>query len=272
LRADLTPERWETEAAASEPKRPDRPSDSRPVTLAQHVAELRKRIIRVSVALAVGATAGWFLYGFVLRLLIRPYCALDVQHRLDGAGGDCALIATSVLEPFSVHLKVALLIGVVLSAPVAFHQVWTLVAPTLTSAQRRHGLMFVVCAQLMFLLGAAFAFFVMSKGLEVLVGLGGDRIFTLLSAADYVSFMIRTTLAFGLVFEMPVVLLSLVLVGVTDSARLARLRAHAIVVNLVLAAVLTPTVDPVSMLLMAGPMVALYEATVLLAKLIERSR
>lgn len=239
------------------------------MTLAEHLAELRTRIIRIVLAVALGAAAGWWFSDPALSLLMQPYCDLPGAFRPDG---ECSLIITRPLEGFGVRVKVSLVIGLFLAAPVLFHQLWRFIAPGLTKRERRYTLPFVAGSQVMFAAGAAFAFFVIPKGLRVLIELAGENVATLLAAGEYVSFILTTILAFGLVFEVPLLVVFLVVIGLLNTHQLRRFRPYAIVANFLVAALVTPTVDAVTMLLMAGPMMALYEASILAGWFIERSR
>lgn len=239
------------------------------MTLAEHLAELRTRLIRIVVAVSLGAVVGWVLFEPVFDFLTQPYCDVPGAYRPDG---DCQLIVTRVLEAFSVRVRVALIIGLFIAAPVLFHQLWGFITPGLTRQERRYTLPFVVLGQMMFAAGAAFAYFVIPKGLGILLRLGGEQITTLLSAGEYFSFVLRTIVAFGLVFQVPLVIVFLSLVGLVTTAQLRRFRPYAVVANTAVAAVVTPTVDAVTMLFMAGPMILLYELAIVASWLIERAR
>lgn len=239
------------------------------MTLAEHLSELRARLVRSLLAVGAGSVVGWFVYEPLLTFVKQPYCDLPEAFRVRG---ECQLIVTRVLEAFSVRIKIALVVGLILGAPVLLHQLWRFITPGLTGRERRYTLPFVVVGQMMFLAGAGFAYFVIPKGLAILLGLGGEQLATLLSAGEYLSFVLTTTIAFGLVFEVPLVIVFLALLEVVDSHQLRRLRPYAVVINFFIAAVITPTVDAVTMLFMAGPMVGLYEASIVATRLIERSR
>ncbi len=239
------------------------------MTLGEHLSELRTRLIRIIAAVLLGSVVGWVLFDPILGFLKQPYCDLPSAYR---QAGECALVVTRPLEGFAVRVKVSLVVGIVIAAPVLFHQVWRFVVPGLTDRERHYTFPFVALSQIMFLLGAGFAYMVIPKGLGIVIALGGEEITPLLTAAEYVSFIIMTVLAFGLIFEVPLAFVFLAAVGVLSSAQLRRFRPYAIVLNFFLAALITPTVDAVSMLFMALPMVVLYEASILAAWLIERSR
>jgi sec-independent protein translocase protein TatC len=238
------------------------------MSLFEHLGELRTRLVRIAIAITLGGVIGWFVFEPVFDFLSQPYCALPGAYRPDG---ECALIVTRVLEAFSVRVRVSLTIGLFLATPVLFHQIWRFITPGLTGRERRLTLPFVIGSVIMFALGAGFAFFVIPQGLTILLRMGGDQIATLLSAAEYFSFVLTIVVVFGLVFQVPLIVVFLSLIGVVDTDQLRRFRAHAIVANCVIAAIATPA-DVVTMVMMAVPMALLYEAAIIAAWGIERSR
>jgi sec-independent protein translocase protein TatC len=247
------------------------------MTLREHLGELRNRLFKALLALGVGAVVGYVVFPYVLDLLIEPYCSA-----LDTLGGavsgdvddpdDCGLVALRPLEPFSVRMKTAVVLGLFVGGPVIFDQRWRFITPGLTKSERRYALPFVVLSQVMFAVGIGFAYLVIPQGLRILLFLGGDRIQPLLSAQEYLSFFLTMSVAFGLVFELPLVLIFLAMVGVVRAEMLRNARPYAVVVMVVAAAFITPTTDAVTLLLMAGPMLLFYELSILAAVLIERAR
>lgn len=238
--------------------------------LLEHLAELRARLVRVGVVLALGTVVGYVVFPYVLEALIAPYCSNPLAYR--NPSGDCSLIAIRALEPFSVRMKVSLLVGVFVGGPVIFYQLWRFVTPGLTTRERRYALPFVAGSQVMFAAGIAFAYLIIPRGLEILLAFAGDQVTPQLTANEYLSFFLTTSVAFGVVFELPLVLVFLSMVGVVTAAAMRRFRPYAVVLNLVVAAVVTPTTDAVTLLFMAVPMVAFYELAILAAWLIERRR
>jgi sec-independent protein translocase protein TatC len=239
------------------------------MTLFEHLAELRTRLFRAMLALAVGSVIGYLVFPWVLQVLVDPYCqalaVINPEH-------SCNLVALRPLEPFSVRMKTAVVIGMFVGGPVIFYQLWRFITPGLTRRERRLALPFVVLSQVMFALGIGFAYLVIPQGLRILLGIAGPDVETLLSANEYLSFFLTTSVAFGLVFELPLVLIFLALVGVVRSDMLRRWRPYAVVLILIAAAFITPTTDAITLLLMAGPMVLFYEFSILAARLIERAR
>jgi len=239
------------------------------MSLFAHLAELRRRLTRALIALALGMIVGYFVFPQVLELMMAPYCAVADSIRPDGT---CTLIALTPLEPLSVRLKTAFVIGLFLGGPVIFYQLWRFITPGLTTSERRYALPFVTISQVMFALGILFAYFVIPFGLRTLLGFGGPGIEPFLSASEYLSFFLTLSIAFGLVFELPLVLIFLALVGVISAAGLRKARPYAILASVVVSAFITPTNDALTLFFMAGPMILFYEVSIIAAWLIERSR
>ena len=238
------------------------------MSLIEHLRELRTRMFRAVMALAVGTIIGYAVFPYLLDGLIAPYCSVLA------ARGDetCTLIALRPLEPFSVRIRTSLVIGLFIGGPVIFYQLWKFITPGLTQRERRATLPFVALSQLMFGLGIAFAYLVIPQALGVLLSLGGPRIAPMLSATEYLSFFLAMCVALGLVFELPLVLISLALVGVIDAHGLSKARPYAVVGMVTAAAIITPTTDAVTLLLVAGPMWLFYEISTGVAWIIGRRR
>jgi sec-independent protein translocase protein TatC len=240
------------------------------MSLVEHLAELRTRVFRALLAVGLGTVLGYIVFEQVFDVLIKPYC--DVPTAFRTATGDCALVASRALEAFSTRIKTSVIIGLFLGGPVLFYQLWRFITPGLTDSERRYALPFVVGSQVMFALGIGFAYLVIPQGLRILLGMGGDNITPLLTASEYLSFFTRTVIAFGLVFEIPLILVFLSLVGLVTAAGLRRFRPYAIVLNVTLAAIITPSTDAITLMFLAGPMIVFYEASILAAWLIQRRR
>lgn len=239
------------------------------MSLLEHLQELRRRLGRAALALVLGSVVGYIVFPYVLDLLIQPFCqALAVL----APERDCSLVALRPLEAFSVRMKTAVVIGLFVGGPVIFYQLWRFITPGLTPRERRLSLPFVILSQVMFGVGLVFAYLVIPQGLRILLGLAGPQVETLLSADEYLSFFLTTSVAFGLVFELPLVLIFLAMVGVVTDQSLRRARPYALVGIVVAAAIITPTTDAVTLLLMATPMALFYELSILAAWVIGRRR
>lgn len=243
------------------------------MTLVEHLAELRARLVTCGIAVAAGFALGFALRERVFALLIRPYCELPRALRAGSSAFDpdhCSLVFTDPMGAFFISLKAAAVVAIIVAAPVVCYQVWRFVTPGLHDVERRYSLPFVVISQLLFLGGAVFSYLVIPKGLRLLLSFAGPNVVSLMEANRYLTFILHTMLAFGVAFELPLILVMLSLMGVVTSEGLRRHRRHALVGIFAAAAVLTPTQDPLTMALMAVPLAGLYEVAALAARLIER--
>ena len=239
------------------------------MTVVQHLDELRTRlVISVGAFLALSIVAFVF-YDPIFDLIIDPLCSLPAD-KLGPQG--CKLNQFTPLEGFQVRLKLTAMVGLVLASPVWLYQLWAFIVPGLTQKEKRYALPFVASSLTLFLVGATFAYLLLPTGLRVLIGLGGENLVPTLRADAYVNFVGLMLIAFGVTFELPLVLLFLGLAGVISVDWLRRHRRGAIVGIAALAAIVTPSQDPYTMLAMAVPLYILYEATILLLRFLTRKR
>ncbi len=254
----------------------DRARRSGEMTLVEHLAELRTRIFRSLIALAVGFGVGFVLREQVLDVIREPYCQLPSEVRAGPAavsGGDeCALIVLQVLDGLMISIKLAAIVAVIVAAPVVFYQILRFVMPGLRPIEKRYAIPFLLAGWVLFIGGAAFAYFVIPRGLALLLSLAGEGITPVLSAREYVDFMLFTVVAFGLSFEFPLVLTVLVLTDVVTVDGLRKYRRHAVFLVFLAAAIITPTGDPFTMSAMAVPLLIFYEGCILLARWRARRR
>lgn len=253
----------------------DAPPAPGEMTLSEHLNELRSRLFKSAVAVTAGFVVGFVFRHQVFSVLIRPYCELDPALRAGSNLFDaerCQLIVTDPLAMFFISLKAAAVIAVVLAGPYVCYQIWRFVTPGLESVERKYALPFVVISQLLFAGGAVFSYVVIPRGLDFLLSLAGPDIVALLDANAYLGFMLQVMISFGLAFEFPLILIMLALMGVVSADGLRRSRRYALFGTFVAAAIITPTQDPLTMSLMAAPLVAFYEISVVVARLIERRR
>ncbi|WP_370324744.1 twin-arginine translocase subunit TatC [Euzebya sp.] len=243
------------------------------MTLFEHLAELRTRLIRATLGFAVAFVVGFALNEVVSDILTSPYCSLPAEIRTNvSSGSDCELIFTSVMGAFVVRIKAAMVVAVTFGGPIVFYQLWAFIVPGLKAKEKRYAAPFVILSQLLFLAGAVFSLFILPKGLEFLLQFGGDDFVPLLDADSYLTFLLRTMVAFGISFEYPLVIAILVLMGVVTHATLKTYRRHAFFAAFVAAAVITPSQDPFTMVVMALPLAGFYEICIVFARLIERGR
>ncbi len=228
----------------------------RPMTIIEHLEELRRRLLIAFAALGIGTVVGWVFVDRVLNFLIHQLQVNQVYF-------------TAPSEALFIRIKVAMLIGVFIGLPVILYQVWAFIAVGLTHVERRAVVGLLPPSMILFVVGAAFGLFViMPVGVRVLLSYQTETLQPWLTVGPALSFMIAFILAFGFVFQIPIALLFLVRLGLVSPAALAAGRRYAIVGIVALSAVLTPGADVVSQMLMAVPTYALYEVSVWLSRLV----
>lgn len=244
------------------------------MTVLEHLTELRKRLIISLAAITVMALVGFAFFGPIFEALLRPYrialANLPEAARPEGVLGAGSLVYSSPVDPFLIRVKVAFFTGLLLALPVVLFQVWRFVTPGLTKRERRLAIPFVLVSVLLFAGGVAFAYVTIPRGLSFLLSLGGESLVPLLTVDRYFSFFVFLTLGFGLSFEFPLILVFLAIAGVVTTSQMRGWRRYAYFGALVFAAVITPTQDPYTMLLMWLPLVLFYEGAILVARLLKR--
>ena len=239
---------------------------SREQTLMQHLGELRRRVFICVIALLVGSAVSFVFFEQIIEVLVRPAKDLGL-----GTGGE--LIYTEVTELLTTAIKVSFVSGLVLASPIILFQVVMFIAPGLTGREKRYLFGFMPAVLLAFASGVAFAYYVLTPpALHFLLTFGGDVAVPLIRISNIINLMIRLLFWMGLAFETPLVMFLLAQLGIVTAGSLARFRRYWVVVAFVLAAIITPTVDPVNQALVAGPLLVLYEVGILLARIAGRSR
>lgn len=233
------------------------------LTLTEHLAELRSRLIKSAYAILLGMV---ICYNFserifdIIRGPIAPYLP---------SGG---LVFTAPADKFIAHLKLSFFGGMILTCPVWIYQLWRFVAPGLYTKERKYSLGFIFFGSLLFVLGVLFAYFgVFPMAFKFLMGYGGEVDKPMITIDQYLSFFITTTLMFGLAFELPLVIVILGLMELVSAKFLREKRRYAVMILTVLAAIITPP-DLLSMLMMLAPMVLLYEIAALIVYFFEKRR
>jgi sec-independent protein translocase protein TatC len=244
------------------------------MTLIAHLTELRNRVALALLALLVATAVSFWWYEHGLGAFIRaPYCGLPEHLRYGGdASGGCGLLITDVFGGVFIRLKVSFLAGAVLSAPFWLYQIWAFITPGLKRNEKRYGIGFVAVSSLLFALGAVLAYVSLAAGLRLLLGLAGDGVVVALTAQDYIGFVLSLLVAFGVSFEVPLIAIALNLVGILTYEVLRKSRRWIFFLTIVFAAFVTPTQDPFTMLLMAGPMIVLFELAIQIARVVDKRR
>ena len=228
------------------------------LTFLEHLEELRWRIIYALIGLVVGAIVCWIFIDFLVEvILLRP--ARDSGAELQN------------LRPFGqlfLYFQVAIIGGIILSLPNLFYQLWKFIAPALRKKERRYIVWIVIFSSVCFLAGIVFAYFAMLPlALKFAAQFGTEIIKNQFAIDEYMSIIISVMLAAGFVFELPMISFFLTKLGILTPGFMKKYRKHAIVIIMVLAAFLTPGTDPVSQMVLAVPLVILYEISILVSKL-----
>lgn len=233
------------------------------LTLVDHLAELRVRLVNALLAIVVATFACFHFAGQILDILRKPIAPYLPQ------GG---LIYTGPIDKFMAHIQIAVVSGVILSCPYWLWQIWKFVAPGLYKREQKYAVGFIFSGTLLFATGVLFSYFVvLPMAFGFLMTFGGEADKPMITIDSYLSFVTHLTLMFGAAFELPLILVTLGMMGIVSRTFLSEKRRYAIMIMAVISAVITPP-DLLSMLLMLGPMWALYEISVVLVGLIEKKR
>lgn len=244
--------------------------------LIEHLAELRKRLL-ISFAFLGIAFMGLFNFSEKIFSLLtfplntelkimttRPFFQLIEKKAV-------SLVFLSPGEGFWMHLKISMVAAFIVSLPVIFHQLWKFISPGLVEKEKKYIIPFIITATLLFLVGAAFCFMVILPfALTFLLGYKTEHLTPMLSVGSYMDFCLKFILSFGAIFELPLVIVFLVRFGFMTPNTLAKNRRYAVLFAFIVAAILTPTPDAFNQLLMAVPVIILYEIGILVARVLYR--
>ncbi|MBC8457025.1 MAG: twin-arginine translocase subunit TatC [Deltaproteobacteria bacterium] len=229
-----------------------------------HLEELRKRLIVCAIAVGIGFVIAYFFSERLFLLLIRPLKTVMPE-------GD-QLIFTNLPEMFFAYIKVAFIAGILAAAPLIFYQLWMFVAPGLYQKEKKFVIPFVVSSTILFVGGALFGYFIVFPfGFKFFIGFANEYVKALPKVKEYLSFSVKLLFAFGIVFELPVVIFFLAKIGLVTPDLLKRKRKYAILLTFAVAAILTPP-DVITQCMMAGPLIILYEIGIMVAKLARKKK
>jgi len=224
-----------------------------------HLEELRSRLIVCAVAVGVSFFITYFFSEGLFKILVSPLLKVMPEGE--------KLVFTSLPEMFMTYLKVALIAAVLLAAPVIFYEMWLFVAPGLYQKEKRFMIPFVISSTILFVGGSLFAFLIVFPfGFQFFMGFSNDYVKALPSVAQYFSLSIKLLFAFGIIFELPVLIFFLTKMGIVTPEFLARKRKYAILMAFIIGAILTPP-DVFTQFLMAIPLLILYEVGILVSKI-----
>ena len=237
------------------------------MTLIEHLEELRGRMIKILIAVAVCSILGFIFWDRIMQFLLIPLPAAANQLPNAHAG---QLVARDIGEPFMVALKLGIAVGIMIASPVLLYQTWAFIAPALTRRERKYALPFTLLGVGLFAAGLTVGFLVLRYPIDWLVSFGNDRFILLTDANSYFSFVAYFLLAFAIVFELPLVLTFMSVVGIVNSQVLRQKRLVILFCLWFLSCFITPGADPYSPIIIAASFTILFELTILLMRFIGR--
>jgi sec-independent protein translocase protein TatC len=258
-------------ARSQRQQNPENPEGRMP--LMDHLRELRNRVVKMALALAAGMTAGFVFFTQAWRVIERPLCATAIRgHSGCRTAGVNQLVLNGPLDSFYLRVKVALIVGVILSSPVWLYQIWAFVAPGLHAREKRWSYLFLSTAIPLFGIGCTLCYLSLGRSLHYLLGLTPGGVTNLIQVDQYLSFVMAMMLAFGLAFELPLLIVMLNLAGVLTHERFRKWRRVLIFTVFLIAGLANPSPDPLTMLILGGACAVLVEAAELIVWSNDRRR
>jgi sec-independent protein translocase protein TatC len=226
------------------------------MSLLDHFRELRKRLVRAALSIAIFGVLGWVFYSKIVRVLTKPVCDLS---RAASTPHHCGVLyIDGVLGPLNLQISVAIVTGVILSSPIWLYQLWAFVAPALHRREKKYSILFIATATPFFAAGAALAYWILPLAIKVLLGFTPTTLTNLIKFSDYLTFVLHLILVFGLAFELPVFLVALNFAGVLSGRSILKPWRIAVFGITLFSATFVPTSDPFTMGVLALPLVGFY--------------
>jgi len=229
------------------------------MSLTDHLVELRKRLVRCVIILFIGFGACYYYKDFIFDIVTRPLVHVLPKNSY--------LIYTGLTEAFFVYMKLAFFASLIITCPFIIYQIWKFISPALHSTEKKYVLPFVLFSTLLFISGVLFGYFIaLPPAFEFFVSFNNKYLQSMISFSDYISLFVTFLLGFGLSFELPVFMFFLAKLGIVNSQMLSKQRKYALLVIFIVAAILTPSPDALSQVLMAIPLMFLYEVSIFITK------
>lgn len=233
--------------------------------LTTHLEELRKRLIRVLIVLGLGFGVCYTFKDWSFQVITRPLVEVLPQNS--------SLVYTGLPEAFFIHMKIAFFASLFLTSPYTLYQIWKFISPGLYSKEKKYVIPFVLSSTFLFVGGVLFGYFIaLPPAFKFFVSFTTDALKPMVSFREYLSLTLKFLLAFGLSFEMPVFMFFLTKLGIVNATMLSRQRRYAILIIFIAAAILTPSPDVLSQVLMAIPLMILYEVSIVVSKFAGRKK
>ena len=239
------------------------------MSLGDHFRELRARVMRITLVVVIGSVVAFFFYDQLFELIFEPY---NQAREMLGEGTTTKAVISGVGGPLMLQLKLCSIAGIVATSPWWLAEIWGFIVPGMHSNERKWTRLFAAIAGPLFLAGVAVGYYVLPKGIEVLLGFTPSYIESLVDFGEYFSFVTRMLIVFGIAFEIPLFVVLLNLAGVVSGKALGRHRPWIVIGTFIFAAVATPSTDPFSMLMLALPMLVLLMISEVIARLVDRRR
>jgi len=241
--------------------------------LFDHLRELRNRVVKMALALIAGMAVGFVFFTPVWHVIERPLCTAVIRGQ-SGCNtlGVNQLALNGPLDAFYLRVKVAFIVGVIVSSPVWLYEVWAFIAPGLYAREKRWGRIFLGAAVPLFLAGVTLAYLSLGRSMHFLLGLTPQHVANLIYVDTYMSFVMTMMLAFGIAFELPLLIVMLNLAGILTHRMFRKWRRVMIFAVFLIAGIANPSPDPVTMLILGGACVAMVEAAELIVWANDRRR
>ena len=228
--------------------------------LMDHIRELRNRVVKMALALSAGMIVGFVFFNPVWRIIERPLCSAEIRHYTGcHTLGVNMLALDGPIDPFYLRVKVALIVAIIVSSPVWLYQIWAFIAPGLYAREKRWSYLFIGTAVPLFLVGNLLAYWSLGRSMHYLLGLAPTGVANIVEVDQYMSFVMTMMLAFGLAFEVPLLIIMLNLAGILTHQRFKKWRRVMIFCVFVIAGIANPSPDPTTMLILGGCCAALVE-------------
>lgn len=240
-------------------------SEDHKMSLTEHLVELRIRLTRSLIALGIGFAGCYYFKDRIFDIVTRPLTQVLPKNSY--------LIYTGLTEAFFTYMKVAFFASLIITSPFILYQIWRFIAPGLLPKERKYVVPFVISSSLLFITGVLFGYFIaLPPAFEFFVSFNNQYLQAMLSFKDYLSLFVTFLLGFGLSFELPIFIFFLTKLGIVNAKMLSKQRRYAILVIFIVAAILTPSPDALSQVLMAIPLMFLYEISIFVSKFAEKKK
>ena len=235
------------------------------MSLTEHLIELRKRIFRIVIILLIGFGACYYYKDLIFDIITKPLTRVLPKNGY--------LIYTGLTEAFFVYMKLAFFASLIITSPFILYQIWKFISPGLLLKEKKYVVPFVLSSSLLFISGVLFGYFIaLPPAFEFFVSFNNKYLQAMISFKDYLSLFVTFLLGFGLSFELPIFIFFLTKLGIVNAKMLSKQRRYAILVIFIVAAILTPSPDALSQILMAIPLMFLYEVSIFVARFAEKKK